>query len=74
MTELITTVSQKIYLKTDFISTTIPSSTRVRQILRNYVSILGKEKENTLKNQSCIGQLLIMPNHVRMGLKGATYV
>ena len=32
------------------------------------------EKKKVLKNQSCIGQLLIMQNHIRMGLKSATYV
>ena len=37
-------------------------------------SISGKWIEKASKNQSCIGQLLIMLNHIRMGLKGATYV
>ena len=50
------------------------SSTKVRQILQNYLSISGKWKEKASKNQSCIGQLLIMLNHIRTGLKGATYV
>ena len=30
--------------------------------------------EKGSKNQSCIGQLLIMLNHMRTDLKGATYV
>ena len=74
VTESNTTVLQKIHLKTNFISTTIASSTRVRKTTQNYLSISGKWKEKILKNQSCIGQLLIMPNHIRVGLKGATYV
>ena len=35
-------VLQKIHLKTDFISTTVPSSTKVKQILQNYLNISGK--------------------------------
>ena len=35
-------VLTEIHLKTDFISTAIPSSTRVRQIPQNYLSISGK--------------------------------
>ena len=50
-------VLQKIYLKTDSISTEIPSSTKVRQIPQNYLSISGKWKEKASKNQSSIGQL-----------------
>ena len=38
----ITTVLQKMHLKTDFISTAISSSMKVRQILQNYLSISGK--------------------------------
>ena len=47
-------------LKTNFINTAIPSSTKVRQIPQNYISISGKWKWKALKKQSCIGQLLIM--------------
>ena len=70
----ITTVLQEIHLKTDFISTAIRSSTNVRQILQNYLSISGNRKEKASKNQSCMIQLLIMLNHIKTGLKGATYV
>ena len=38
-------VLEIIHLKTDFISTAIPSSRKVRQILENYLSISGKRKE-----------------------------
>ena len=65
---------QKIYLKTDFIKTAVPSSTKVRQILQSYLSISGKWKEKASRNQSFIGQLMIMLNHIRTGLKGETYV
>ena len=44
MTESITTVLQIIHLETVFINTTIPSSTRVRQIPHNYLSISEKRK------------------------------
>ena len=37
-----TTILQKINLKTDFISTAILSSTKVRQIVQNYLSLYGK--------------------------------
>ena len=57
-----------------FINTAIPSSTKVRQILQNCLRIYGKWKEKASKNQSCIGQLLILLNHIRTGLKGTTYV
>ena len=62
-------VLQKIHLKTNFISIAIPSSTKVWQIPQNYLNISGKWKEKAWKNQSCIGQLLIMLNHIRTGLK-----
>ena len=65
------TVLQKIHLKTDFINIAMLSSMRVRQILQNYLSISGKWKEKALKNQSCIAQLLIMPNHITTSLKDA---
>ena len=68
------TVLQKIHLKTDFISTAIPSSTKIRQILENDLSTSGKWNGKSSKNQSCIGQLLIMPNYIRTGIKGSTYV
>ena len=74
MMESITTVLQKVRLKTDFISTAIPSSTKVTQISQNYLNISGKWKEKASKNQSCIGQLLIMLNNIRTGRKGATHV
>ena len=45
-----------------------------RQTLQNYLSNSGKWKGKASKNQSCIGQLLIMLNHIRTGLQGATYV
>ena len=67
-------VLQKIHLKTNFISTAVPSSTRVRQFPQKHLSISRKKKEKASKKQSCIGQLRIMPNHIRTGLKGATYV
>ena len=74
VTESITTVLLKIHLKTNFISTAIPSNMNIRQILQNYLSISWKWNEKAPKNKSCIGQLLIMINHIRTGLKGAAYV
>ena len=38
--------------------------------LQNYQSISGKWKEKASENQSYIGQLLIVPNHIRTGQKG----
>ena len=66
------TFKERFYI--DFKDTVILSSTKVRQILQNYLSISGKLKGKASKCQSCIGQLLIMLNHIGTGLKGATYV
>ena len=71
VTESIASVLQKIHWKTDFISTAILSSTKVKQIPQNYLNISEKWKENASKNQSSIGQLLIMLNLIRTG---STYV
>ena len=72
--ELIYQCSLKENTNSDgFISTAILSNTKVRQIIQNYLSISGKWKEKTSKSQSCIGQLLIMLNHIGTGLKGAAY-
>ena len=51
MTESIITVLQKkkIHSKIDFISTTIPLSMKVRQILQNYLSISGKRKKKGIE-------------------------
>ena len=53
--------------------TNILSTTRVRKIPQTYQSISGKWEGKTTKTQSCTGQWMIMPNHIRMGQKGATF-
>ena len=70
MTESITTVLQIIHLETVFINTTIPSSTRVRQIPQNYLSISEKRKgiEKPIMHWSVIDHAKPYQN----GLKGAS--
>ena len=73
MTELQTvlTVLQKIHLKTDFINTAIPSTTREGKVHRIIKAYLGNERKGIEK--LIIDWSVIDKNDTRTGRKGGTY-